>query len=247
MTMIILFTDFGADDVYVGQIKARMLQTAPKGTTIVDLLHSVPDFDPHAGAHLLSALQPRFPKGSVFFAVIDPGVGTERGAAVMEADEQWFVGPDNGLLSVVAARAQRTRHWRIRWRPDALSPSFHGRDLFAPVAAGISGGVLEADWLQSSERLDVEFGADDLAQIIYIDHYGNAMTGLRASNVSRERSLEAMGRRVPWARVFSETPPGTAVWYENSIGLVELAVNQGSAAEQLGLHVGDTVSLVDAA
>lgn len=242
--MIVMFTDFGSDDIYVGQVKARLLQSAPSGTTIVDLLHSVPDFDPHAGAHLLSALHSRFPKGCVFFAVIDPGVGGERGAVVVEADGQWFVGPDNGLLSVVVARAKRTRHWRVRWRPDAMSASFHGRDLFAPVAAGIAGGVLEADWLQPSEGLEVNFGAADLAQIVYIDHYGNAMTGLRAGNVTRSASLEAVGRRLPWARIFSEMPSGGAFWYENSIGLVEIAVNQGSAATQLGLSVGDTVSIV---
>lgn len=243
--MIILFTDFGADDIYVGQIKARMLQTAPKGTAVIDLLHSVPDFDPHAGAHLLAALHTRFPEKSVFFAVIDPSVGSERGAAAVEADGQWFVGPDNGLLSVVAARANRARTWRISWRPDALSPSFHGRDLFAPVAAGLAGGVIEAGWLESIDALDVNYGADDLAQIIYIDHYGNAMTGLRASNVPRTTALEAMGRRIPWARVFSDVPAGSAFWYENSIGLVEVAVNRGNAAAQLGLGVGDEVSFVD--
>ena len=121
-----------------------MLQTAPRGTTIVDLLHCVPDFDPHAGAHLLAALNGRFPRGGVLCGHRS-GVGGERGAAVLEADGQWFVGPDNGLLSVVAARATQTRYWRVRWRPDAMSASFHSRDLFAPVAADLAGGVLEAD------------------------------------------------------------------------------------------------------
>ncbi len=242
--MIVLFTDFGADDIYVGQVKARLLQTAPAGTAIVDLLHGVPDFDAHAGAHLLSALHGRFPKGAVFFAVIDPGVGGERGAAVVEADGQWFVGPDNGLLSVVVARAKRTRHWRVRWRPDALSASFHGRDLFAPVAAGLAGGVLETDWLVPSDGLDVNYGAEDIARIVYIDHYGNAMTGLRSGNVPRQAAIEAVGRRLDWARVFSEVPTGSAFWYENSVGLVEIAVNQGNAATQLGLSVGDAVSII---
>lgn len=243
--MIILFTDFGADDIYVGQIKARMLQTAPAGTAVIDLLHSVPDFDPHAGAHLLAAVHQQFPEKSVFFAVIDPSVGSERGATALEADGKWFVGPDNGLLSVVAARAKRARTWRISWRPDALSPTFHGRDLFAPVAAALAGGVIEAGWLESSDSLDISFGADDLAQIIYIDHYGNAMTGLRASNIERTTTLEAMGRPVRWARVYSDVAAGAAFWYENSIGLVEVAVNCGNAAAQLGLGVGDVVSFVE--
>ena len=88
--MIVLFTDFGADDIYVAQVKARLLETAPAGTVVTDLLHSVPDFDPRAGAHLLAALQSHFPRGTVFLAVIDPGVGSTRGAAVMKADERWF-------------------------------------------------------------------------------------------------------------------------------------------------------------
>lgn len=243
--MIILFTDFGADDIYVGQIKARMLQTAPKGTTVIDLLHCVPDFDPHAGAHLLAAIHGQFPEKSVFFALIDPSVGSDRSAAAVEADGQWFVGPDNGLLSVVAARAKRARTWRISWRPDSLSPSFHGRDLFAPVAAGLAAGVIEAGWLESCDSLDVEYGADDLAQIIYVDHYGNALTGLRAGNVPHTAAIDVVGRRIPWARVYSEVPTGSAFWYENSIGLVEVAVNCGNAAAQLGLGVGDAVSVVE--
>jgi S-adenosylmethionine hydrolase len=242
--MIVLFTDFGADDLYVGQVKARLLQGAPAATAIVDLLHSVPNFDALAGAHLLAAVHRHFPAGTVFFAVIDPGVGSNRAAAVLEADGQWFVGPDNGLLSIVAARAAHARTWRVRWRPDELSTSFHGRDLFAPIAAGIAGGVLEAEWLEPSERLEVAFAADDLARIIYLDHYGNAMTGLRAANVPGSASLEVAGQAIAWARVFSDVAPGTAIWYENSLGLVEIAVNRGSAAARLGLAVGDPVALV---
>lgn len=240
--MIILFTDFGPDDIYVGQVKARLLRGAPAKTTIVDLLHSVPDFDPRAGAHLLAALNSQFPAGSVFLAVIDPGVGSDRPAAVIEADGQWFVGPDNGLLSVVAARAARVRTWRVRWRPDNLSSSFHGRDLFAPIAAGLAGGVLEPEWLEPSADLDVDFGSGDLDQIIYIDHYGNALTGLHAGALAHSELLEAAGRRIPWARVFSDVAPGAAIWYENSLGLIEIAVNRGSAAMELGLTVGDAVT-----
>lgn len=242
--MIVLFTDFGSDDVYVGQVKARLLEGAPAATAIVDLLHSVPNFDALAGAHLLAAVHRHFPAGAVFLAVIDPGVGSNRAAAVLEADGQWFVGPDNGLLSIVAARGEHVRTWRVRWRPDELSTSFHGRDLFAPIAAGIAGGVLGAEWLEPSDGLEVAFAADDLARIVYIDHYGNAMTGLRAANVPSGASLEVAGQRIAWARVFSDVAPGATIWYENSLGLVEIAVNRASAAERVGLRVGDPVALV---
>lgn len=239
--MIVLYTDFGADDIYVAQVKAVLLQAAPEGTAIVDLLHSVPDFDPRAGAHLLAALQSRFPPGAVFLAVVDPGVGSARAAAVLEADGRWFVGPDNGLLSVVAGRAARARTWRITWRPDNASASFHGRDLFAPIAAELAGGDLPLDYLEEVPALEVSLAAGDLAEIIYVDHYGNAITGLRANALPDTAWIEAAGQRFTRTRVFSELPPGGACWYENSVGLVEIAVNRGSAAKQFDLCVGDTV------
>ena len=135
--MIVLFTDFGVRDPYVGQVKARLAEFAP-AQQVVDLLHEVPDFNPHAGAHLLAAFAPGFPPGSVFLAVVDPGVGTPRDAVVVLAGGRWFVGPDNGLLSIVAARNSDTRLWRITWQPEALSNTFHGRDLFALIAADIA-------------------------------------------------------------------------------------------------------------
>jgi hypothetical protein len=242
--MIVLFTDFGADDIYVGQVKAVLMQHAPAGTPILDLLHRAPSLDARAGAHLLAALQAWLPAGSVFLSVIDPGVGSARDAVVLEADGKWYVGPDNGLLSVVAARAGKARTWRIVWRPQALSASFHGRDLFAPVAAWVAGGKLTADKIEETAGLSVEFGAGDLAEVIYIDHYGNVVTALRSGNVSRSAKIEAGSRLLAYARVFAEAPVGGAFWYEDSIGLVEIAVNRGSAADLLGLQVGDPVRLI---
>ncbi|HTS54940.1 MAG TPA: SAM-dependent chlorinase/fluorinase [Burkholderiales bacterium] len=242
--MIVLFTDFGPDDIYVGQVKAVLVQLAPPGTPIHDLLHRVPNFDAKAGAHLLAGLQARFPSGSLFLAVIDPGVGGVRDGVVLEADGKGYVGPDNGLLSVVAARAAKARTWRITWRPKALSASFHGRDLFAPVAAWLAAGSLAKDKLEETRGLNVRFGPDDLSEVIYIDHYGNVLTGLRAGNVSRRARIGAGGRKLAYARVFAEAPAGSAFWYEDSIGLVEIAVNGGSAAELMGMHVGDPIKVI---
>src|SRR5262249_55911351 len=121
--MIVLFTDFGADDIYVGQLKASLLEHLSQDRIIVDLLHSVRPYRVPAAAHLLAALQSRFPAGAVFLAIVDPGVGTSRDAVLLQADDKSYVGPDNGLLSVVAARAARSRAQRIVWRPQRLSPS----------------------------------------------------------------------------------------------------------------------------
>lgn len=242
--MIVLFTDFGIDDPYVGQMKAALLRAGRRDMPIVDLLHRVPDFAARAGAHLLAALHASFDRGSVFLAVVDPGVGSDRPAVVVEADGKYYVGPDNGLLSVVAARARERQCWRIVWQPDRLSTSFHGRDLFAPVAARIAAGDWPAAWLAASDELQHTLPADDLAEIVYVDHYGNAMTGMRAANLPPQARLRLDGRDVPPARVFAEVAVGEAFWYANSIGLVEIAINRGSAASLLRLAPGSPVEVV---
>lgn len=243
MPVIVLFTDFGSRDPYVGQIKARLLEQVP-AVPCVDLLHEVPAFNPHAGAHLLAAFAPGFPPGSVFLAVVDPGVGTPRGTVVAEADGRWYVGPDNGLLSVVLARALSVRLWRIVWRPDTLSATFHGRDLFAPIAAAIASGAFPEERLDPIDQLGVEFDADDLARVIYVDHYGNVWTGVRGSGAIRE--VRAAGRTFPFADTFGSVGKGEAVAFVNSAGLVELALNRGSAAVACGLEVGDRIEVVPA-
>jgi len=243
--MIVLFTDFGANDLYVGQVKAALVERLSTATPVLDLLHAVPSFRIDAGAHLLAALQPRFPPGTVFFAVVDPGVGSEREAAVVQADGKWYVGPDNGLLSVTAARAGHARTWRIAWRPPALSASFHGRDLFAPVAAWIADDALPPGAIEPTAALQVRLSAADLARVIYVDHYGNALTGLRAQNVSSKATIAIGGRRLRCARVFADAAADGAFWYANSIGLVEIAAPGTSAARLLGIGVGDPVEATD--
>lgn len=236
--MIVLFTDFGARDPYVGQVKARLAESAPL-QPVVDLLHEVPDFNPHAGAHLLAAFAPVFPPGSVFLAVVDPGVGTPRDAVVVSAGGRWFVGPDNGLLSVVAGRSLDTRRWRIIWQPDVLSPTFHGRDLFALIAADIARGEFPAAKLAPIDSLEVEFDTGDLARVIYVDHYGNAWTGIRG--VTKEARVSAAGNVFEHGESFGFVGKGKGFWCMNSVGLLELAVNRGSAAAAYGLKVGDPV------
>jgi hypothetical protein len=240
---IVLFSDFGSNDLYVGQVEAVLDRYAP-GVRVIHLLHDAPAFRIEASAHLLAALSQKIPKGHVFLGVVDPGVGSDRAAVVMRADGRWFVGPDNGLFSVIAARATARQFWQIASANARLAPSFHGRDLFAPIAAAVATDDFPNSNVKPVAGLQVNLGADDVAQIVYIDHYGNAFTGVRAVNVAPAASIRIAGRTVPHARVFSAVAPGAAIWYENSIGFVELAVNQGSAAQAFGLAVGDTVSFV---
>jgi S-adenosylmethionine hydrolase len=239
--MLVLFTDYGWSDPYVGQVKAVLARHA-HAVPVIDLMHEVPAYNAHAGAHLLAALIEPFPPGCVVLAVVDPGVGTPRETLVAEADGRWYVGPDNGLLSIVAARAAAARYWRIVWRPERLSDSFHGRDLFAPVAAALAKGPFPADLLSPVDAPTVQFDPSDLPRVIYIDHYGNAWTGIRGG-LMQGAQLEVKGRPLPHYRVFAEAPKGEAFWYVNSVGLVEIAANRASAAALLGLGVGDPVRL----
>lgn len=243
---IFLFTDFGAADIYVGQVKAVLLREAPR-VPVIDLLHEAPAQNVRAGAHLLAALSARIPPASVVLAVVDPGVGSERDAVALRAADTWFVGPDNGLLSVVAARAPRIEVSRIGWRPEELSASFHGRDLFAPVAGWLACGEPGSARLEPKPSLDVNFGGGDLHEVIYLDHYGNAMTGIRAGAARRDARVRVAGCVIPPARVFSDVAEGGLFWYPNSIGLIEIAANRASAAAKLRLNVGDRVALEPAA
>ena len=239
---IFLFTDFGAADIYVGQVKA-VLQQQADGVPVIDLLHEAPPFNVRASAHLLAALAGQMPPDSVTLAVVDPGVGGARDAIVINADGRWFTGPDNGLLSIVAARAGTRACWRITWRPTMLSASFHGRDLFAPVAAAIARSEFPAGKAESIAGLGVVFGAEDVGEIIYIDHYGNALTGLRAQGLGRDARLVINGHWIEYARVFSAAATGAVFWYENSLGLVEIAANSTDAAAKLGLRIGTKLAI----
>ena len=240
--MIVLFTDFGNRDPYVGQVKARLLQLAP-AQQIVDLLHEAPAYNAHASAHLLAAFAPTFPSGTVFLAVVDPGVGTLRDAVVVLSGGHWYVGPDNGLISIVAARNNDAKVWRIAWQPEALSATFHGRDLFAVIAAEIARGDFPTDKLAEMAKLNVEFDADDLARVIYLDHFGNAWTGIRGAETPQKVRVIAKGASFNHSESFGFVGRGEGFWFVNSVGLVELAVNRGSAAQSFGLAVGDPVQI----
>jgi S-adenosylmethionine hydrolase len=241
--MIVLFTDFGLHGPYTGQMKAVLHRTAP-GVPVIDLFADAPAGNPKVSAYLLAAYAAWFGEKTVFLCVVDPGVGGERPAVVLEADGRFYVGPGNGLFELVERRAKNARCWDIDWQPEKLSASFHGRDLFAPVAATLARGEAppvrpRAD--RSDRRTD---WPDDLGEIVYVDHFGNAMTGLRAAALPSGARLAVAGCVLERARTFSSRPPGEAFWYENANGLAEIAVNQGRADQTLGLGIGAPVEIV---
>jgi hypothetical protein len=241
--MIVLFTDFGLAGPYTGQVTAVLHQGAPDAR-IVPLFADAPSERPKPAAYLLAAYAAWFPPGTVLLCVVDPGVGSARRAVVVEAQGRLYVGPDNGLFDIVMRRAPDAKLWEIIWHPGPLSPSFHGRDLFAPVAARLACGVPVAELAQPAGDESAKRGwPDDLAEIVYIDHYGNAMTGLRGALLPTHARIVAARRSLGLAPTFSSVPSGEAFWYINSNGLAEIAVNGARADAVLGLEIGSEIGI----
>lgn len=240
--MIALFTDFGIAGPYVGQMKMVLHRLAPTAS-VIDLMHDAPAHDARSAAYLLAAMIDIVPAQAIVVAVVDPGVGGDRPPVLAQADGRYFVGPGNGIFELVLRRAERARCHAIDWRPARLSASFHGRDLFAPIAAKLAlgekpplgerdpPGARQPDW------------PDDFARIVYIDRFGNAMTGLREGALQPADTIEIAGSALSHARTFSAVRAGQAFWYVNANGLIEIAVNGESAAARLSLRVGDTVTV----
>ncbi len=241
--MILTFTDFGTGSPYLAQMRAA-LYSSGACCEIIDLVADLEPYHVEAAAHLLASQVKWFPQEALFLGVVDPGVGGERRPMALRADGRWFVGPDNGLFDVVAARAGQAQKYRIVWQPAQLSASFHGRDLFAPIAAMITVDRIEEGMLQ---EVPLQRSADqggDLPTIIYLDHYGNAMTGLRACHLQTRDRIKISDQVLESARTFSDLPIGSPFWYCNSVGLVEIAVNQESAQEQFSLSVGAPITIL---
>jgi len=256
-------TDFGSRDPYVGIIRGLVERLTLGRVKLIDMSHDVEPFSVLAGAYVLYTSYRWFPEGTVFLVVVDPGVGTERKPVAIRTRRYFFVGPDNGVLYPAAEEdgileARVLDNSALHVKP--VSMSFHGRDIFAPAAAHIAmGGVFEA--LGSSypperlQRLSLRENCDSPeegveATVVYIDRFGNVALGLektcyeglcrrgRVTVEAHDRRLEA--RCLP---VFSHAERGELVFYINSLGFPELAVNLGSAAETLGARTGDRLVL----
>lgn len=240
---IVLLTDFGLEGPYLGQLHAAVFKEAPD-VPVINLFADLPAFNPRAAAYLIPAYINEFPRGTVFLCVVDPGVGSARHPMVLEVDDRWFVGPDNGLFHVVCKRAAaRIQRWIITYQPERLSSSFHGRDLFAPVAGRLARGLpVPGEPFESGDHPWVGW-PDDLFEVVYVDHYGNAMTGVRSSTLNRDTVLEIKQQKMRYARTFSEGARGEPFWYENANGLVEFALREASVATKLKLRVGDEFML----
>jgi S-adenosylmethionine hydrolase len=239
--MIVLFTDYGLQGPYIGQVEAVLCRETPKAT-VIKLFADLPRQNQKAAAYLLAAYAPEFTAGTIFFCVVDPGVGSfEDNPVVMRIDNRWFIGPDNGVFDILVRRSEKTECWKIHWRPEKLSSSFHGRDLYAPICAMISNGIdIPGEKIQWQDQHQ---WPDELNEIIYIDAFGNCMTGITTATIDKNTILHVSGKKLDYAKNFSAVAEDEPFWYENSNGLVEIAVNRGNAAIELGLNIGTDVKL----
>jgi len=249
--MIYMATDFGRRGPYVGSLHA-VLQRAAPAVPRIDLMHDLPRTDPRRAAFLLERLMPVVECGSVLLAVVDPGVGGPRRPLIASAAGRWLVGPDNGLFEMILRRHAPFRRWEILEQPATTAKTFHGRDLFAPVAARLAvaladgqiphlpEAVVKVRALQGDEPRPGGDWPDDLAEVIYIDDFSNAMTGLDGKKLDKRARIVIAGKAggIEYRESFSAAPGGAAFWYVNSLGLVEIAVNRGSAAGRLSLAPG---------
>jgi S-adenosylmethionine hydrolase len=256
MPIVTLTTDFGVGDGYAGAMKGVVLSLAP-AAQLVDITHGVPPMDVAAGAVALAQAAALFPPGTIHIAVVDPGVGGARADIVIEAGGSLFIGPDNGVLSL-AARAPR-RAYRIEsslFRREPVSPTFHGRDVFAPTAGRLAAGAAAADAGPSIDTI-VELNAPPLhkqggvveGQVIHVDSFGNLITSLPAEvfEVAGTPDVQievegAEGRFRPvFGRTFSDVNPGALIAYIGSGGQLEIARRDGSAAARMGAGRGTAV------
>jgi S-adenosyl-L-methionine hydrolase (adenosine-forming) len=259
--VVTITTDFGHQGPFVATIKGRILSRLPDAR-IIDVTHEVPVYWPAEAGFWLARAYTYFPAGSVHIAVVDPGVGTNREIVGVVADDHLFLAPDNGLLTPIVARASSTSIHRLdleaarkRFNLPAVSATFHGRDIFAPIAAELAAGRATAADLgpqMSPDELvpswvDDPAASDDQVSgvIITIDHFGNLITNIDARLISRfsRPVVRTGGHTFPLRRTYGDVRPGEFLALVNSFGVLEIARAEQSAAEALGLGRGAPVTV----
>ena len=242
--IITLLTDFGEQDSYVAEMKGVLLRRAPTAT-LVDITHDVATGDVAAGQYLLARSWRQFPAGTVHLAVIDPGVGTARRALAVHHGDQFFVGPDNGLLTPVLGEAVTIQ---LPVPPEA-APTFHGRDVFAPAAAALAGGAditslgpVVVDPVVrpvSAPRAD---GAFTVGSVVHVDRFGTLITDVPAPALAGVSVVVVGGEApVPLGQTFADVASGELVAFIGSGGTLEIAARDRSAAQTIGVGVGTEV------
>ena len=254
MVIIALLTDFGTKDYFVGAMKGAIL-TINESVHLVDITHEIEPQNVVSAGFNLRACYKNFLVGTIFVAVVDPGVGSQRRAILVETDEYFFIAPDNGLLSFVFGE---TAHFRVfeltnkQYFAREISSTFHGRDVFAPVAAHLSNGVKPdefgreiTDFVRFEENRPRRLSAAEIvAEIIAVDRFGNLITNLKREDLPENFVVEIGGRRIEKLNsFFAESPAGEAFMIFGSAGFLEIAVFQGSAENLLEAAAGQEITV----
>jgi len=275
--VITLTTDFGYDDPYVAAVKGAILNINPQAT-LVDVSHTIRPQDILQAAFILNGAYRYFPKQTIHVAIVDPGVGSERRGVILKAPSAIFVAPDNGILSYIiddlfsidgssvteethglteivfkkgleAAAITDPRFWR-----HPVSPTFHGRDIFAPVAAGLSLGISPYEFGEKINSLHVipivkpslDPDGNVVAQVLHIDRFGNLITNIRSNSLpGKNITIEVGGRRVQGMSDYYAQGEGIMA-VAGSSGYLEISLRDGSACDFLGVEVGDEVKAIPA-
>ena len=241
--IVTLLTDFGLDDAYVGAMKGAILAVHVKAS-VIDISHGVRPFAVLQGAFLLDSAWRSFPPGTVHVAVVDPGVGTDRRAIAFKAAEHFFVGPDNGLFTFLNEPISQTVELPT---PPEAAPTFHGRDVFAPVAARLSAGTALAEMGRARKVEPVRLpdawaskvGEAWRAQALHCDHFGNVISNLPIRALARIKAANGMPVRT--VETYEDAHPNELVALVGSSGRIEFALREGSAAARLHAAPGETL------
>ena len=280
-SIITLTTDFGYDDAYVGAVKGAILNINPEAS-IVDVSHSIRRQDILQAAFILDAAYRYFPKQTVHLAIVDPGVGSERRGIILKTPSAIFVAPDNGILTYIiddvfpnvvaqftgqslvnqpiteivfkkgleAAAITDPRFWR-----HPVSPTFHGRDIFAPVAAGLSLGISPYEFGEKISSLHVlpiakpslDPDGNLVGQVLHVDRFGNLITNIRSNNLpGKDVMIEVAGQRIQGISDYYAQKEGVMAVVGSS-GYLEISLREGSACDFLGTVVGDEIRVISAA
>lgn len=258
--IVTLTSDFGLRDTYVAEMKAVILSICPEAT-IVDITHEIEKFSVRAGAFALASAASYFPKGTIHVAVVDPGVGTRRRPILVQTGRGVFVGPDNGLLIPAADRQGITNIYEITNKKLMLSQvtnTFHGRDIFAPLAAHLANGISPNDCgPKIDDVVKPEFakvtstGGTVIGEILHVDDFGNVITNVREPEARQFSEgdwltveLPNCDLRLRFAKTYAEAKPKEPTALVGSHGYVEIALNQGSANREFQIRIGDRFKLI---
>jgi len=252
--IVTMLTDFGGRDPYVGILKGVILSLHPQAR-LVDLAHQVGAQDIRQGAFLLATAVDWFPRGTVHLAVVDPGVGGQRRALAVQGERHFYVGPDNGILSLAMRRDRPVAVVELRpgpWSLEKVSRTFHGRDLFAPAAAHLARGVaLENLGTPVNDHVELNLEPNRLedgcvrTQVIHCDAFGNLVTLLHRSEVEGGlSSVRVGGTEIPVCATYGDVDSGQLLACWGSADYLEIAVNRGSAAQRLGVAADAPVEVL---